>query len=77
MEVQEKMPKVTQCDRVLIYIRDFGSITALDAMRDLGVMRLAARISDLKRQGYRIDSRSEVVVNRYEERVSIKRYFLV
>ena len=72
-----KKEKVTQCDRVLAYIRDFGSITALDAMRDLGVMRLAARISDLKDQGHRIDSRSEVVLNRYKEKVSVKRYFLV
>ena len=48
------MAKATQTQRVLDYIRQFGSITAIDAVRDLGVMRLAARISDLKKEGYDI-----------------------
>lgn len=41
---------MTQTDRVLMYMRDFGSISPLEAMRDLGCMRLAARISDLKKK---------------------------
>lgn len=43
--------KPTQNQRILDYIRDFGSITQLDALQDLGVMRLASRISDLRKQG--------------------------
>ena len=42
------MTKAKQTDRVLAYIREFGSITQLEALRDLGVFRLASRISDLK-----------------------------
>lgn len=30
-----------QCDRILKYIHDFGSINPQQAMYDLGVMRLA------------------------------------
>lgn len=45
------MKKKTQCERILDYISDFGSITSFEAMRDLGCMRLASRICDLKRQG--------------------------
>ena len=43
-----------QAERVLKYMRDFGSITQLEAMKDLGCMRLGARVYDLKREGYNI-----------------------
>ena len=36
-----------QCRAILEYLDDYGSITPLEAMRDLGIMRLAARIHDL------------------------------
>lgn len=68
------MNKVKQTDRVLAYIREFGSITQLEALRDLGVFRLASRISDLKRQGYAITGKMEAVKNRYGEDCYIKRY---
>ena len=66
--------KPTQNDRILEYISEFGSITQLDALRELGVMRLASRVSDLKRQGYPIISTTESVKNRYGEKCYIKRY---
>lgn len=68
------MTKAKQTDRVLDYIREFGSITQLEALRDLGVFRLASRISDLKREGYAINSKMEAVTNRYGEKCHIKRY---
>lgn len=70
------MSKVTQSQRVLDYIEEFGSITQLEALRDLGVMRLASRISDLRRQGVRIESTVETVKNRFDEKTYIKRYRL-
>lgn len=48
--------KVTQCNRIIQYCKDFGSITTLQAFQDLGVTRLASRINDLKKQGYAIES---------------------
>lgn len=68
--------KATQTERVLKYIEDFGSITQLEALNDLGVMRLASRISDLKKLGYPITSNVEAVKNRYGENCYIKRYGL-
>ena len=65
--------KATQSERVLEYINTFGSITQLEALNDLGVMRLASRISDLKKQGYPIKSDIEAVKNRYDETCYIKR----
>lgn len=68
--------KATQAERVLAYIEKFGSITQYEALNDLGVMRLASRISDLKRTGYPIKSETVAVKNRFEETCYIKRYSL-
>ena len=62
--------KPTQAQRVIDYISQY------EAFFDLGVMRLASRISDLKAQGYNITSKTEAVKNRYGERVYIKRYYI-
>lgn len=70
------MSKATQAQRVLEYIERFGSITQLEALTDLGVMRLASRISDLKKQGYPIRGEIITVRNRFEEDCYIKRYSL-
>lgn len=66
--------KPTQNERILEYIEEFGSITQLEALRDIGCMRLASRISDLKRLGYSIVSEIETVENRFGEKCHIKRY---
>lgn len=66
----------TQCERIIDYINDFGSITSMEAMQDLGCMRLASRICDLKRRGYKIVSKTEKGKNRYGEPTNYKRYFL-
>lgn len=66
----------TQAEEILDYIAEFGSITALDAMRDIGCMRLASRISDLKKLGYPIESKTEAVLNRRGKKCYIKRYSL-
>lgn len=68
--------KATQAERVLDYMREFGSITQLDALKDLGIMRLASRISDLKKQGFHIKSETVAVKNRFDENCYIKRYRL-
>lgn len=69
------MHKATQEEQILDYIVEFGSITPLEALRDLGVMRLASRISTL-RKTYPI--RVEMVgdTNRRGDRVHYARYSL-
>lgn len=71
------MSKVTQAHRVLDYLDENGSITQLEALQELGVMRLASRISDLRKQGYPIRSDVVAVKNRFGESCYIKRYSLV
>lgn len=45
---------MSQNEMVLLYMEKNGSIDPLRAFTDLGIMRLAARISDLKRSGHNI-----------------------
>lgn len=70
------MSKATQADRILDYMERFGSITQYEALQDLGVMRLASRISDLKKMGYPIKGEIITVRNRFEEDCYVKRYSL-
>lgn len=67
---------MTQTERVLQYLKDFGSITPLQALSDLGVMRLGARIWDLRQEGYPITRRMVGSKNRYGEAVSFAEYRL-
>lgn len=63
-------------ERVLQYIRDYGSISSMEAFKDLGVTRLSAVIFDLRADGYEIDAKREKAVNRYGDKVSFARYTL-
>ena len=66
----------TQAQRILGYIENYGSITQLEALKDLGVFRLASRISELRKKGYKIESQMVKVENRYGETCRVKRYSL-
>lgn len=68
--------KVSQKDRIINYIRQFGSITSWEAYQDLGVMQLGARIDQLQKDGYVFKTEWETKKNRYGENVSFKRYYL-
>lgn len=68
--------KPTQNQRILDYIEETGGITQLEALNELGVMRLASRVSDLRRKGYNITSETMPVKNRFGETCYIKRYMM-
>lgn len=65
---------MTQTERILAYIREFGTITPLEAIRDIGCYRLSARIADLRDQGYDIISEPLTVKNRYGGVSRVARY---
>ena len=67
---------MTQKERILQYMKDFGSITQAQAFTDLGVYRLAARIADLRGEGYLISSEMKAGKNRYGEAVYFSEYKL-
>lgn len=66
--------KLPQKDRVMKYLKDFGSITPLDALKDLGIMRLGARIWELIREGWNISRETEHSKNRYGKSTRYARY---
>lgn len=70
------MGKATQNQRILEYMIRFGGITQFEALQDLGVMRLASRISDLRSKGFDIRSETVIVKNRFKEDCHVAKYSL-
>lgn len=68
--------KISQKQRIINYIREFGSITSYEAYSDLGITQLGARIDQLKKEGYEFKTEWESNTNRYGERTDYKRYYL-
>ena len=67
---------MTQCEKILNYIEEHGSITARQAYK-LGIMRLASRISDLRREGHLIKTEDIKVKNRDGSHSYIAKYSLI
>lgn len=70
------MAKMTQCDRILRHMTDYGSIDPMVAIKEYGCMRLASRIADLKGMGHDIVSERTKGENRYGEQTSYSVYRL-
>lgn len=69
------MVKVNQRESILSYIDDFGSITPMDAFMDLGITKLASRVSELiHKDGIAISKTKEYARNRYGEKVHYMRH---
>ena len=68
---------MTQCDRIVEYMDQFGGISQRQATRDLGITRLAARIFNLREQGYVIENVKRKGVNRWGEPMRYVEYRLI
>lgn len=67
---------MTQSERIYKYMQDFGSITPMQAFSDLGVTKLATRVSEMRRDGVRIHKEPVKARNRYGESVRYMQYSL-
>lgn len=47
---------MTQHQQIIAYMNDHGTITPMQAFRDLKITKLATRISELKRRGVDIET---------------------
>lgn len=65
----------TQTQALAEYLIAHGSITSREAEDELGIMRCASRIHDLKREGYRITDSWEKVPSRYGQ-TRVKRWHM-
>lgn len=65
---------MTQHQRVIQYIEQFGSITPMQAFADLGITKLATRISEMRKSGMEFKIEMVQGKNRFEEPVRYARY---
>jgi hypothetical protein len=65
-----------QEERLLAYLEEHKTITAMEAFNELGIFRLASRVFNLKRKGCAISSKLVPVMNRYGESCHISEYKL-
>lgn len=65
--------KMTQHQLILKYIQDFGSITPMEAF-DLGITKLATRVSEMRRDGMQFKIETVKSKNRYGKSVHFAKY---
>lgn len=70
-----KVKGISQTSRIKAYISEHGGITQYEALIDLGILRLASRICELRQAGEKISDRWREVKNRYGEICRIKEYY--
>jgi hypothetical protein len=64
---------MTQDDRIIAYLKAGSSLTGLEALNLFGTMKLATRISEIKRKNPTLDIRDEYV---HKNGKSFKRYWI-
>ena len=67
---------MTQREAILQYIQEFGSITPMEAFADLGITKLATRISEMRRDGMKFKIETVKRKNRYGKTVHYAKYSL-
>ena len=67
---------MTQGERIVAYCNLYGSITPMDAFNDLGITKLATRVSELIREGTKVYKKTEHRLNRFGEKTYFMRYSL-
>ncbi len=67
---------MTQLQRVVRHLTDFGSISQWESITEYGITRLSAIIFILKHEHYNITDEWVHTTNRYGEKTKFKRYSL-
>lgn len=65
-----------QCHKVLQYMKTHKEITSLEAVVELGITRLSARVWELKHLGYNIGKRPRKVRDRDGVITTVCAYYL-
>ena len=65
---------MTQREAILQYIKDYGSITPMQAFSDLGITKLATRISEMRKDGWDFKIETVSVKGRYGKIVTYAKY---
>lgn len=67
---------MTQRELIMKYIEEFGSITPIEAFADLGITKLATRISEMRKDGQVFKIEMIKKKNRYGKTVHFAKYSL-
>ena len=67
---------MTQGERIVKYMQDYGTITPMEAFADLGITKLATRVSELRQAGVQIKKEPVKAKNRYGDDIRYMRYSL-
>lgn len=65
---------MTQREAIINYITEFGSITPMEAFADLGITKLATRISEMRKDGQEFKIETVKSKNRYGKTVCFAKY---
>lgn len=67
---------MTQIEKVLRHLQQFGSITTWEAIQQYGITRLSDKIFRLRKSGVNIESETKFAKNRFGENVHFAEYKL-
>lgn len=74
----KKNSKPTQCQRLIAYMeKNPDGVTQITALSELGILRLASRISEIRKDGYMVSKEMVSVTNRYGEKANVAKYKLI
>lgn len=76
MTAEKEVSKTTQNMQILEHLMQGKSITQYDALRLYRTMRLASRISDLRRAGHKIEKKMIAVTNGDGEKCRVAQYWM-
>ena len=62
---------MTQNEQILLHLQQGKSITPLDALNLFGCFRLGARIYEIKRMGYDVQTQNKTVGNKHVAEYSL------
>ena len=65
---------MTQREAIINYITEFGSITPFEAFADLGITKLATRISEMRKDGMQFKIETVKSKNRFGKTVHFCKY---
>jgi hypothetical protein len=65
-----------QKEAVLYHLKQFQTITSLEAIKQYGATRLSDIIFRLRKEGYNIESLPFIKTNRFGNSVTLSKYFL-
>ena len=67
---------MNQTERILCHLRSFCAVTSPEAIQDYGILPLASRISELKKEGLPIQREMVLDQNRCGKATGFARYSL-